>query len=59
MINADDTLRQRIVLSVQRALLGEVTPNLRGVAADWNDTEIRVVCYFDGPISDTNREDMS
>jgi hypothetical protein len=59
MMNDDDMCRQKIVLSVQRALLGEVTPNLRGVAADWNGTEIRVVCYYHGLISDDDREEMS
>ena len=59
MIDDDDVYRQRIVLSVQRALLGEITPNLRGVAADWNNTEIRVVCYYHGPILDEDREGMS
>jgi hypothetical protein len=53
----DDVLhRQEIVLSVQGALLGSVTPNLRGVAADWNNTEVRIVCYYHGPISAGDRE---
>jgi hypothetical protein len=51
--------RQEIVLSVQGALLGNVTHNLRGVAADWSNTEIRIVCYFHGPISDDDQDTMS
>ncbi len=58
-MNDDVMRRQKIVLSVQRALLGSVTPNLRGVATDWNDTEIRVFCYYHGPIADNDREEMS
>lgn len=58
-MNSDEMYRQKIVLSLQRALLGSITPNLRGVAVDWNDTEIRVFCYYHGPITDDNREEMS
>lgn len=59
MSDNDALLRQKILLSVQRALLGSVTSNLRGVAIDWNDSEIRIVCYCHGPISDEDREEMS
>ena len=59
MKNLDDNSRHKIVLSVQRALLGSITPNLRGVAVDWNDNEIRVFCYYHGAISEDDREEMS
>ena len=59
MFDEDAILRQKILLSVQRALLGSVTSNLRGVAIDWNNNEIRIVGYYDGPISDDDREEMS
>lgn len=55
----DNMFRNKIVGSVQRALLGSVTPNLRGVAVDWDETEILVICYFHGSISDDDREEMS
>jgi hypothetical protein len=58
-MNKDESLRIDIVLSVQRALLGGVTHNLRGVAADWDDSTIRIICYYHGPISDEDREIMS
>jgi hypothetical protein len=48
-----------IVLSVQRALLGSITPNLRGVAVDWDDRTIRVVSYYHGAISDEDKDIMS
>jgi hypothetical protein len=51
--------RGEMVLSVQRALLGNVTSNLRGVAVDWDDRIIRVVCYYHGPISDADKELMN
>lgn len=59
MANDDGVYRQKILLSVQRALLSRVTPNIRGVAADWNDSEIRVVCYYHGRIADDDRDEMS
>jgi hypothetical protein len=59
MANEDTSFRPRIMLSVQRALLGSITCNLRGVAAEWNDKEIRIICYFHGPLSEDDREEMS
>ena len=59
MLDNNDLLRHKILLSVQRGLLGSVTSNIRGVATDWNDSEIRIVCYYHGPISDDDREEMS
>jgi hypothetical protein len=57
-MTSDDELRADIVLSVNGALLGSVTPNLRGVAVDWDDSSIRVVCYFHGSISEEDQEIM-
>jgi len=54
----EDMLRPDIVLSVNGALLGSVTSNLRGVAVDWDDHTIRVVCYFHGSISEEDQEIM-
>lgn len=51
-------LASRIYLSVQRALLGNVSSALRCVAVDWGEKWIRIVCYFDGPVSDEDRESM-
>lgn len=52
-------IRNSIILSVQRALLGEVSPALRGVTVGWNDKSINILCYFDGFISKEDREAMS
>jgi hypothetical protein len=38
-------------LAAQRALLGAVTPNLRGVTVGWESGATRLRFYFDGPIS--------
>jgi hypothetical protein len=46
------------LLSVQRALSGEVSPPLRGVTVGWYDYVIQLRSYFDGPISEEDRESM-
>ena len=58
-MTTDTIERTDIMLSVQRALLGNVTSNLRGVAVDWDDRLIHLVCYYNGVISDDDRETMS
>jgi hypothetical protein len=59
MIEAQIPRRVSILLSVQRALWDEVGPALRGVTVGWDERSIRIVCYFDGPISEEDRESMS
>ncbi len=58
MEGKDHSLRTRILLSAQRALLGEVPPSLRMVALDWDEKRIHLQCYFDGPVSEEDRESM-
>jgi hypothetical protein len=52
-------LRAQVLLSVQRALLGEVSSALRGVTVGWQDQVIELRAYFDGPISEDDRESIS
>jgi hypothetical protein len=54
-----DELRVRVLLSLQRALLGEVPPALRGVRVGWSPTALEFVAYFDGPIAEVDAESMS
>ena len=54
----NDPLRTRVLLSVQRALLGEVTPEMRAGSVGWSAAEIRVRVYVDGPISDDVRDEF-
>jgi hypothetical protein len=51
--------RIHVLLSVQRALLGEVPPALRGVTVGWDASSINIVCYFDGEISEEDQASMS
>lgn len=52
------SMRQKALMSVQRALLDEVGPTLRGVGLDWGPGSVQVTCYFDGPVADEDRESM-
>lgn len=52
-------MRIRVILSVQRALLGEVSPALRGVTVGWDEKRIAILCYYDRRISEEDREAMS
>jgi hypothetical protein len=59
MTETKSGIRPRILLAVQRALLGEVFPAVRGVTVGWNDHTIRILCYIDGPVSPTDQERLS
>lgn len=52
----DADIRLRLMLSAQRALLFSVPPSLRAVTCGWQETEVKLQFIFDGPISDTDRE---
>lgn len=51
-------LRAEVLLSLQRALLGEIGLNVRGITCDWDTTSITIQCIFDGEISDDDQEAM-
>lgn len=46
----------RVRLSLQRALLGEVTPNLRAVCVEVRPAEIHAWVHHDGPLSEQEEE---
>jgi hypothetical protein len=52
-------LRTRILLSVQRALLGEVFPALRAVSVAFTETSLDLRFYVDGPADELDRESIS
>jgi hypothetical protein len=57
-MNQSESLRKKILLSLQRALLGEISPFLRGVTCSWDDSQICILCIFDGQVSDDDQESM-
>jgi len=57
-MTSDDTRRCEVLLSLQKALLGEVTPNLRAVTVRHDDASMHFEAFFDGPIGAEEREGM-
>ena len=51
--------RAALLLSVQRALLSEIPPRLRAVACGQKADAFVISFYFDGDISDSDRESVS
>jgi hypothetical protein len=51
--------RVRVLISIQSALLGLVTPNLRGVAVAAHEPSIRLRFVFENDPSDDDRENVS
>jgi hypothetical protein len=51
--------REQVALILQVALLGEVSPALRGVAFRVGDREVQVEFYYDGSVSEEDRESAS
>lgn len=53
-----EKLRGQVLLSLQRALLGAISKNVRGVACAWDDSRIQITAIFDDVISDEDNEAM-
>jgi hypothetical protein len=51
-------LRARILLSLQRALLGEVTSNMRAISVEWSTDRIKIWVYYDGPVDEDIVDDF-
>jgi hypothetical protein len=51
--------RAELLLSLQRALLGEVSPALRGVSPRLGGEGLEIWFYLDGPVSGEDRESAS
>ena len=56
---AEQILRHRVFLSLQRAFLGEVFPALRSVSVEWSERDIRFYAYIDGPPQAEDLESLS
>ena len=60
MNNTEDIeLRHQVLMVFQTALLGMVTPDLRGVSVNWSPTQIRGFFFYDGDVSEAEREIVS
>jgi len=56
MLNMSDPLTTEALLSSNRALLGAVTPGLRGVTIDYNNQLFVLRAYFDNGATDNDKE---
>ncbi|MES2345803.1 MAG: hypothetical protein V4494_07700 [Chlamydiota bacterium] len=54
--NSDKITRVSAILSLNRGLLGEVAPSLRAAKIKWDDEMIYLYFYYDGEISEEDRE---
>jgi hypothetical protein len=54
-----DTRANAFLFSVQRALPDELSPALNGVAIDIDEKTLYIRCFFQGPVSEPDREFMS
>jgi len=54
----EQELRMTLLLYLQRALLGAISPALRGVTVGWHDKVVSVICYFHGSATEEDREAM-
>jgi hypothetical protein len=51
--------RSLVLLSLQRALLGEVFTALRAVTVEWSGSLVKFWAYVDGPLSEEDAESLS
>lgn len=58
VIAMDTEFRTKVLLSLQRALLGEITPTMRAVAVQWSAERIVIRVYTDGEAPADVREDF-
>jgi len=52
------SLRPELLLSLQRALLAEIPPSLRGVTCGLDTSKIVIHCFFEGMILEEDSESM-
>jgi hypothetical protein len=51
-------LRTTLLLTIQFALLHEITPNIRGITCGWDESKIMINFYFDGEFTEEEKESM-
>jgi hypothetical protein len=55
----EKNFRILVLLSLQRALIGMITPNMLAVYVSWTETEVFVRVLFDGTVSPDDIEGVS
>lgn len=54
----NSSLRVRLLLATQMALLGRISPNIRAISCCFVDENIKAKAIFDGAILESDREMM-
>ncbi|QDP01562.1 hypothetical protein [Thalassotalea sp. PS06] len=52
-------LRAPVLLSIQRALLGAITENVRAITCGWDESTIHLKCIYYGEPSEEELDDLS
>jgi hypothetical protein len=52
MTTPDSGFRNRVLLSVQRALVGEVTPHMRFIGVEFSPACIHIIVWHDGSVDE-------
>ncbi|MDX2200455.1 MAG: hypothetical protein SF069_15985 [Phycisphaerae bacterium] len=58
MMKSATELRTGVLLSVQRALVGEVTPRMRFIGVEFSPQRMHIIVWHDGPVDESAREDF-
>jgi hypothetical protein len=54
-----DSRRSTVLIALQQALLGEIASHLRAVTVEYDDQSVHFTAYFDGDVSEDDRESLS
>ena len=58
MTTSDIDLRSRVLLSVQRALVGEITPQMRFIGVKFSAERIHIIVWHDGVVDESISADF-
>ena len=58
MTTAGTDLRSRVLLSVQRALVGEITPQMRFIGVEFSSECIHIIVWHDGAVAESISADF-
>ncbi len=58
-MNSPSVNRESVLLSLQRALVGEVFPALRAVTVEWSESAVKFIAYVDGELEEADSDSLS
>lgn len=54
----EDALRREVLLAVQRALVGEISPGMRAIAVEIDPAQVWLYVYHNGPAEEAEIDDF-